>query len=132
MSGGGSPTDLVERLYAALDADDVDGMVALCADDVEVAYPAAGRLPYGGTWLGREDFVAFLEAHESAEEILDFEPESMTPNGDTVMVLGTFRGRSRPSGREWTTRFVHVMTVRDDRLRRWESIFDTAAAISAR
>lgn len=132
MSADARAADVVERFYAAMEADDVERMLALCADDVEVRYPAAGKLSYGGEWRGRDGIGDFLDTHEEAEEILAFEPASMIADGDTVVVLGDFRGRARASGREWSTRFVHVMTVTDAKLRRWESFFDTSAALDAR
>ena len=121
-----------EQLYAALDAEEIDGFLALCADDVEVRYPADGALPYGGQWHGRDGVAAFLEAHDAAEEILLFEHGPMISDGDTVIALGTFAGRAKASGREWSTRFAHVLTFTGDGLRSWEAFFDTAAALAAR
>ena len=124
--------ETVERFYAALEADDVDGVVALCADDVEVQYPADGALPYGGTWAGQDGVGQFLEAHDAAEEILEFQPGRMVADGQLVVVLGRFTGRARSSGSEWSTAFVHALTVTDGRVQRWEAFFDTAAALAAR
>lgn len=124
--------EVVEQFYAAMDADDVEAMVALCADDVVVRYPAADLLDYGGEWHGREALTVFLDTHEESEEILEFTPTSMVSEGDKVVVVGDFRGRARATGREWSTRFVHVMTVGDSKIQRWESFFDTAAALEAR
>lgn len=118
-------------MYEALDADDVTGFLDLCADDVTIRYPADGRLAYGGTWNGRDAAEAFLDAHDSAEQILVFDVHAMFERDGTVCALGTFTGRAKPTGREWSTRFVHVLTVEDGRLSRWESFFDTAAAIEA-
>ncbi len=132
MTHAGSPREIVEQFYAALDADDVDAMLALCADDIVIGYPAADRLTYGGEWHGREAVAVFLDTHEEAEEILEFAPTSMVTEGDVVVVLGDFRGRARATGREWSTRFVHVMRVEGSKVRRWESFFDTAAALAAR
>ncbi len=118
-------------LYVALDADDIEAFVELCADDVVIAYPAAALLPYGGTWQGHDGVRRFLDAHDDAEEILRFEPGRMAADGDTVFVLGSFEGRARPGGVVWTTDFVHVLTIRADRLVRWAAYFDTAAAVQA-
>ena len=124
--------DRAEQLYAALDDEEIDGFLALCADDVEIRYPADGALPYGGEWHGRDGVAAFLEAHDAAEEILQFDHGPMFSDGDTVIALGTFAGRAKASGREWTTRFVHVLTFTDAGLRSWDAFFDTAAALAAR
>jgi ketosteroid isomerase-like protein len=121
-----------ERLYAALDADDIPAVLGLCADDVTIEYPVNGSLPYGGVWQGREGVARFLDIHDEAEEILRFDVMRMIGEGDTVVVLGEFAGRAKPDGREWFTRFVHQLTFADARLLRWEAFFDTAAAVAAR
>jgi len=127
-----SPTlDFAESLYAALDDDDVEPFVGLCAEDVVIRYPAAGLLPYGGTWHGHEGVRAFLEAHDAAEEIVAFEPSHMTADGNRVFVLGMFEGRAKPTGVVWSTEFVHVLSVVSGRLTRWDGYFDTAVALQA-
>lgn len=125
------PADVAQRIYETLGADEVPGFLALCAPDVTVAYPAAGLLPYGGQWSGREGAERFLDAHESAEDILDLAIDRFVTADDTVVALGRFRGRARSTGREWATPFVHVLTIRDGRLERWEAFFDTALAVAA-
>ena len=122
---------LAQRLYAALEQDDVTPFLDLCAPDAVVEYPAEGRLPYGGTWRGREGIGEFLEAHDAAEEILAFEPAEMDATDGTVLVIGFFEGRARPTGRTWSTTFVHVLTMGDGRLARLRAFFDTAAAVEA-
>ena len=130
--GSSSPTlHFAESLYDALDGEDIEPFVGLCAEDVTIRYPAAGLLPYGGTWHGRDGVRAFLEAHDEAEEILAFEPSHMTADGDRVFVLGTFEGRAKPTGVVWSTEFVHVLSVVSGRLMRWDGYFDTAVALQA-
>jgi ketosteroid isomerase-like protein len=123
--------DVLQRLYAALDADDIPAFLELCAADAVIDYPAKGLLPYGGTWRGHEGIVEFLDRHEAAEEILDFDVGDMVADDRNMLVLGFFRGRAKRTGRTWETRFVHVMTVADGQLQRWEGYFDSAAALEA-
>jgi ketosteroid isomerase-like protein len=122
---------LAERVYERLEADDIPGLVDLCAVDVEIVYPAAGQLPYGGEWRGHDGVRAWSDAHEAAEEILDFQVHSMRAADDDVMVVGRFQGRAKPSGRAWETRFIHLLTFTGPRLQRLEAVFDTAAAVEA-
>lgn len=103
----------------------------MCAEDVVVQYPADGLLPYGGEWRGRSGVRRFLEVHDDAETIVVFEPSRMAARDGTVFVLGDFEGRARPGERVWSTRFVHVLDVGDGQLKRWEAVFDTAAAVAA-
>ena len=121
-----------EELYAALEADDVPRALAVCADDLTIRYPADGRLLYGGSWQAPGALVRFLEAHDAAEEIVEFEVRRMVAEGDTIVAIGHFAGRAKPDGGEWSTDFVHHLTITDGRVRRWEAYFDTAAAVAAR
>src|SRR5688500_2640746 len=123
---------IVERGYAALQRDDVAAFLPLCATDIEWVYPAVEGLLYGGTWRGHDGVLAFLAAHDAAEEMLDFRIEELVAQGDRVVALGFFRGRALATGRVWETRFVHAITLRDGRWARLEDYFDTAAAMAAR
>jgi ketosteroid isomerase-like protein len=126
-----SAADTAERFYGLLGAEDAEGVLALCSESIEVRYPGEGMLAYGGRWVGRDGVERFLDAHDAAEEILVFEPMQMVADGDTVVVIGTFTGRARPDGREWSTRFAHCLTIRHGLVQRWEAFFDTRAAAEA-
>lgn len=122
---------LVERGYEALERDDIPALLELCAPEAEWRYPAEGELPYGGRWLGRDAIKQFMDTHEEAEEILDFRIDDMLAGDDRVVVLGFFRGRAKPTGRVWETRFVHTVDVGNGQWLRLEAYFDTAAALRA-
>jgi ketosteroid isomerase-like protein len=122
---------VVEEGYSLLERDDVAGFLELCAADAEWLYPAEGKLPYGGTWRGRDAVAAFFDAHDAAEEILELRFDDFLVQADRVVALGLFRGRAKPNGAVWETRFVHVITLYDGRWRRFEAYFDTATALEA-
>jgi len=121
----------VQREYADFLEDDLDAVLEMSAPDVEYRYPEVEGLAYGGVWRGRDGVRRFLEVHDELDQVLELRPTEMVAQGDKVVVLGTFRGRAVPTGREWTTDFVHVYTIRGGRTRRFESHFDTAAFLAA-
>jgi ketosteroid isomerase-like protein len=123
---------VVEDVYATIASDDSAPFLALCAEDVTIIYPAAGRLPYGGEWHGRGGAAAFLEAHDAAEEIVLFDVTTLIADGDTAVGVGRFEGRSKPGGQPWSTAFAHVLTIADGRLQRFHAHFDSDAAVRAR
>lgn len=120
-----------EQLYAALDGDDISSFLDLCADDVVVEYPAHASLPWGGRWEGRDGVESFLNTHDASEQILAFEVHRFVPEGNLVVAIGDFTGRAKETGREWSTPFVHLLTIAEGRLRHWRAFFDTAAAAAA-
>jgi ketosteroid isomerase-like protein len=130
-SGQQANLELVSRAYGALDGDDIPAFMELCATDAEWAYPAEGRLLYGGRWRGQDEIVRFFDTHDEAEEILDFRVDDMLADRDLVTALGFFRGRAKPSGRVWETRFAHAITIRGGLIQHFEAYFDTDAALQA-
>ena len=126
-----APDALIERFYEAIEGGEVPAIVAFLADDATVSYPAQGQLLYGGSWQGPDAIARFLDLHDQVEEILEFEPDRMAVDAEQVLVRGHFSGRSRITGRTWTTRWVHAFEVHDGRIHRWEAYFDSAAAIEA-
>jgi ketosteroid isomerase-like protein len=127
------PDDLevARRVYHALENDDVAGLLRLCSEDIEWRYPAESLLGYGGVWTGPDATVRFLDAHDAAEEVLDFRVDDLVAGADRVLGLGFFRGRAKDSGTIWQTRFVHDLTIRTGKLVVFEAYFDTAAAVAA-
>jgi ketosteroid isomerase-like protein len=125
------PIELAERLYEAVVQDDSVPFLALCADDVVIDYPGKGLLPYGGTWNGRDGARAFLDAHDATEEILAFDVGQIVADGDSVLALGNFEGRSKATNELWSTSFVHVLTFEAGLLTRWQAYFDSSAAVEA-
>ena len=123
--------EVARRVYAALENEDVPGLLSLCSDDIEWRYPAEGLLGYGGVWTGPDATVRFLDAHDAAEDILDFRVDDLVAGGDRVLGLGFFSGRAKDSGTIWQTRFVHDLTIRAGKLVVFEAYFDTAAAVAA-
>jgi len=123
---------VVERLYEAVAGDDNAAIIAWCTADSVWTYPPVEGLSYGGTWRGRDGVAAFLDAHDEAEEILEFEIERTVIDADVAVVIGSYTGRAKASGRTWQTPFAHVLTVRSGLVASFTAYFDTAAALSAR
>ena len=131
MREADSAADVVGRAYAALDDDDVEAFLAFFADDAIVRYPAAGSLPYGGTWRGIAKIRRFLDVHDETEEIVVFQVRTIEAAGERVFARGRFAGRSKRTGREWQTEFVHAFGVAHGLIVGWDAFFDTAAAAEA-
>ena len=65
------------------------------------------------------------------ETILAFEPRQFVADGDTVAVIGSTTIEARPTGRVYSTDFVHVVTVGSGRITRFVEFFDTWPAAEA-
>jgi ketosteroid isomerase-like protein len=103
------------------------------APDARIEVPVS--LPAGGTY--NNPFEA-LEFWTTLAELFDPDPEDFLRAGDRVLVIGTWRARSRQAGEEITARFVNAFRVSDDqgplvdqRFVFFENFLDTAAMLQA-
>jgi ketosteroid isomerase-like protein len=123
----GSPLlDLVRGSYEAFERGDLEGALAHIDPDVE--WHQAEGLPHGGVYRG------LVEVRRNVFDPLDrdwwsefsAEPEELVGAGETVLVLGRYRGVARGTGRTLDVPFAHVWTFRGTRAIRFRQFLDTA------
>jgi ketosteroid isomerase-like protein len=126
-----TPTDVVDRLYSALRAGDIEGVLALLSEDVVFVVPGPSGLGAAGEWRGREGvrecFRRLGEGH--ATERLDF-LERIAEGPYVVSRLHTV-GVARATGRRFASDIVHLFTVEHGKVTRLLDFFDTAALAAA-
>ena len=122
---------LVRSLYAAFAARDVPRLLAMLSPNVEWAEPANPFNPAAGTRRGHAGFLDWLRLGHEAEEVLVLEPRDFLANAQAVAVVGYARCRVRVTGREYGTEFVHLVTLENGKVKRFQEFFDTYAAAEA-
>ena len=114
---------LVRELYDAFARRVIPVVLAWLHPDVEMQQTEL--VPWGGRYRGhegaREFFARVIGAIDSAVTI-----ERFIDAGDHVAV-GRTRGRTREGGVAFDMAVVHVWTVRDGRITRFEVYIDTPA-----
>ena len=122
---------VVRSLYAAFATRDVPRLLAMLSTNVEWAEPANPFNPAAGTRRGHAGFLEWLRIGHEAEEVLVLEPRDFLANTQAVAVVGYARCRVRATAREYTTEFVHLVTLENGKVRRFQEFFDTYAAAEA-
>ena len=120
--------DVVHALYAAFARRDIQAMLACLAPDVVWCEPENPFNPAAGAHRGHEDFLRWVQVDRDAEQIELLEPSQFLSNEDAVAVVGRMRCRAKTTGRAYESDFVHVVTLRDGRIVRFQEFFDTYAA----
>ena len=119
----------VGSLYAAFGRGDLAFILERCAADILWESNCdPDRVPWGGRREGPEGVTAFFQNLIGHLDFEVFEPGPPHANGNTVFVLGRTRARHKHAGQgvfdcEW----VHVFTLADGRLDRFQEFYDTAA-----
>jgi uncharacterized protein len=82
---------IVNDAYAAFGRGDIQGLLALFAEDIEWIIP--GEWPLAGTYRGRAGVAGLFQKVSEMLEISFLETREFVAQGDRVLVVG-FRGES--------------------------------------
>ena len=122
---------VVEAAYRAFGARDIEALLALLSPDVEWGEPDNPLIPSAGTRHGIAGVVEWLQIGNQTEAILELEPQRFMVDGDTAAVIGHTKVVARPTGRTYDTAFIHLVTVADGKVVRFQEFFDTWIAAEA-
>ena len=127
-----STLEVVRLAYDAFARRDVGTILRLVADDVAWGQPDNPHIPSAGTRHGPTGVLEWLRIGNETEDILLFEPRRFLNDGEgEVAVVGRMRIRVKATGREYESDFVHLITVRDGRILRFQEVYDTFVAAEA-
>lgn len=123
------PMSIVQSLYGAFGRGDLGAILDRCAAGISWESNCdATRVPWGGTRSGRAGVTGFLQLLTGTVDFEVFEPRTFHGSGDTVFVQGLTRARHRLGGRGvFESAWVHIFTIADGRLTRFQEFYDTAA-----
>ena len=117
---------LIRNLYAAFGRGDIPAVLAAMSPDI--VWNEAENYPYadGNPYRGPEAILAGVFARIGSEwDGFAAVPEEYIDGGDTIVVLGRYRGTYRASGRSMDAQMVHVWRLADGRITRFDQRVDT-------
>jgi ketosteroid isomerase-like protein len=119
---------LVRRLYEAMAAKDVGALMELFSEDVVVEQTP--ELPWGGHFTGHEGlgrfFLTLIGTITSQVTV-----STMFAAGDVVVQVGRTAGTVNATGRPFDVDEVHLLTIADGKVVRFEAHIDTPAMLAA-
>lgn len=120
--------EIAKMLYAAFANKDIESMLALLDAKVEWGEPENPFNPAGGTRIGHQGFLEWIQIGRNAEEILTLDLQKFLTNSDSVAVIGHMRCRAINTSKEYESDFVHLIVFRDKKVIKFQEFFDTYAA----
>ena len=117
---------VVRRLYEARGDPDVIRQVL----SPDVRWEVVEGFPHGAVYVGLDDvlrnfFGRLFQAFESFVAV----GSEFFESGDQVIALGTYTGRAKATGKEFTARFAHVWTLQGGRIIRLQQCADTVQVV---
>lgn len=98
----------------------------------DVCWEVVEGFPYSGVYVGLDDVLRnfFGRLFEDFASFVAVGSEFFE-SGDHVMALGTYTGRAKATGKEFTARFAHVWTLQGGRIIRLQQCADTVQVVRA-
>ena len=121
-----SNTKVVQDAYAAFGRRDIPALLGALDPKVEWTAVVGSRTPTSGTRHGREGVTEFFQQLAASLEFQSFEPQEFIAEGDKVVALGHYVGRSIATGRSFESDWVMVFTVRNGLVTRFMEFADSA------
>ena len=119
--------NIVQQAYAAFGRHDIPALLELVLGEVDWECAVPASLPYAGKRRTRAEVADFFAAIPRVDDIHVFEPREFIDAGEHVVVLGWEKTTALDTNKLYETDWVHVCTVRNDRIVLWRGFFDTAA-----
>lgn len=121
--------EVIRRLYEAVNAAGLEVAVDFAHPDIEVVPPP--NWPETSTVKGLERVLEVTRQWVETFESFRVEPERYLQAGERIVVYVRDTGRIRGSGAEIDTHLIHVWTLADCKVIRWELFSDEAQALDA-
>ena len=122
--------ELIQAFYHSFRSQDYDTFRALTTPDLEwVQMPG---FPGGATWHGPDAVIAgVFQGNDGRWDGFGFDIAEYLDAGTAVIIVGTYRGTHRVSGKSFSAPAVHVCDLVDGRVRRFRQFTDTKVICDA-
>jgi ketosteroid isomerase-like protein len=123
---------VVQDAYGYFAQGNIPALLNELTDDVKWTTPGPKNvLPWVGARKGKDQVAEFFKLVNENIEFLQFEPREFVADGDKVLVLGYWEGRSRKTGRVVASEWVMAFTLRNGKVCEHKEFSDTYLAYEA-
>ncbi|SIN67261.1 hypothetical protein SAMN02745824_1709 [Parasphingorhabdus marina DSM 22363] len=121
-----SSKELIERIYAAFAAGDIEAFTNALAVDVvwneAENFPYADRNPYRGI---KQIMEGVLSRTAEDWDGFSIQMNDIVDGGDRVVTMGRYSGMHKKTGKKLDAQAAHVWTVKDGKVVRFQQYIDT-------
>lgn len=116
--------EIIQELYRAFGEQDYDAFLRICASELE--WIQNEGFPRGATYRGAEAVVEkIFKAFNYDWESWAFDIEQYLDAGETIIVIGSYTGRYRSTGKSFCSPTAHVYDLGDGKVFRFRQFSDT-------
>jgi ketosteroid isomerase-like protein len=130
--GNSQNVELVRQAYEAFARADIPGVLATLSQDVDWLIHGPERIiPFVGRRRGPGQVADFFRKLADSQIAELFQPLEFIDGQDKVIVLGTQRWRVKSTNRVYSDDWVHVFTVANGKITKFQEYHDTFAEAAA-
>ena len=118
---------LVKKIYERMNAGEIESLLNSFAEDIEWILPEMENVPFAGLSRGLHGIREFFSKVFELQEVLEFEAEEYFARGNKVVAPKHFTMRLKSTGKEFSSPWAHVWTIKDGKVARFYEYVDTAA-----
>jgi ketosteroid isomerase-like protein len=122
---------MIMQGYEHFQKGDIKSVLAMCSDDVLISSPENEHVPFTGRFEGLYGAAEYFAKLGGTLDTLHFAPKDFVAEGDKVVVTGEAHWHVKSTGADFHTPWVHIFTLRDGKIARFEQMSDSAAAAAA-
>lgn len=119
--------DVIKDAYDRFANGNLPGMLDLFSTDIEWRTQEVENSFFPGALRGRNEVKRFFEKLIESADYSNFEPLEYIASGNKVVVIGTATATVKETRRDFTSEWIHVFTVEDSKVVKFQEFFDTAA-----
>ncbi|MFG2526189.1 nuclear transport factor 2 family protein [Streptomyces sp. NPDC048527] len=116
-----SNADVIKRMYAA--KGDIKVLRDVISPDAE--WDITVGFPHGGVYNGLDTIISDFFSFFGDFDEFWAEGDEFWEVDDHVIALGRYQGRAKATGERFTSRFVHIYTLRENKITRLQQTNDT-------
>jgi uncharacterized protein len=106
--------EIVRQAFAAYASGGPEALAEFWDPEIEVGVPP--ELAQAGTYRGRKAVLAWISEWSEAWERIEYTPEEIVGDGDTVVITVLYDGVGRGSGLKIDGRFWYLNRLRDGKI----------------
>lgn len=116
--------EVIQELYRTFREKDYDAFLRICTPDLE--WIQNEGFPQGATRQGAEAVIeGVFKAFNNDWELWSFDIEQYLDAGETIIVIGSYAGCHRLSGKSFSSPAAHVYDICDGKVCRFRQFTDT-------
>lgn len=123
--------ELVQQAYAAFGRGDIQFILNSLSPNIEWTFYGPKDLPTAGIFKGKEGVTQFFSHVGELLDFTAFEPREFIAQGDKVVALGYYSGKTKTTNRNYESHFAMVFTFQNNKIVNFREYTDTANLAAA-